>query len=38
MNPAKGSRGAKWLTIHKNLPANLAQCTCSTTIVYSNEL
>ena len=35
---SKQSGGAKWLTIHKNLPTNRTQCTCSTTIVYTNEL
>ena len=35
---SKRGRGAKWLTIHKNLPTNCAQCMCSTSIGYTNEL
>ena len=37
---SKQGGGAKWLTIHTNLPTNSAQCTCSTSIVhvYTNEL
>ena len=35
---SKQGGGTKWVTIHKNLPTNCAQCTCSTSIVYTNEL
>ena len=35
---SKEDGGAKWLTIHKNLLTNYAQCMCSTSIVNTNEL